>query len=78
MHYLHVIEDDIAKLVRLRGPPDNRYVLLFDEVEYMLGQDDVSSTSRLDRIIKVRDNSDQHIRVVYMKKEEADLKLRFY
>jgi hypothetical protein len=78
VHYLHVIEDDIPKLARLKEPLDDRYALLFDEVRYLEGFDRAHDMSRLSRVIKTRDSSDQRIHIIYMKKEEIDLELKFY
>ena len=68
VHYYHVIEDDIPKLANMKEPPDNRYILLFDEDDYLKGFDTLSKTSRISRIMQVRDELDSRIKTVHVKK----------
>ena len=68
VHYRHVIEDDIPKLANMKEPTDNRYILLFDEDDYLKRFDTASKTSRISRIMQVRDELDSRIKIVHVKK----------
>jgi len=78
VHYLNVIKKDIPKLAELKEPPDDRYVLLFDEVGYLEKPDRASRMPKLSKVIKTRDNYDRRIHVIYMKGEGTRLELKFY
>jgi hypothetical protein len=78
VHYLDVIKKDIPKLAELKEPPDDRYVLLFDEVGYLERPDRASRMPKLSKVIKTRDDYDRRIHVIYMKREETKLELKFY
>ncbi|MEM3713988.1 MAG: hypothetical protein QXF82_03460 [Nitrososphaeria archaeon] len=68
VHYYHVIDDDIPKIAKLKEPLNNRYILLFDEDNYLKGFDRKSKSARIDRIIKTRNDTDPKIKVIYVKK----------
>ena len=74
IRYLHVIEDDIPKLTNVKEPLDNRYILLFDEENYLQGRDTISGVSRINRIVRVRDERDPRIKIIHVKKVMGGLK----
>ena len=74
VHYLHVIEDDIPKIGKLKEPSDNRYILLFDEDNYLKGFDRKSKSTRIDRIRTTRNAIDPRIEIIWINKEEKILK----
>lgn len=71
VHWSHVIEDDIPKLARIKEPLTNRYLLLFDEDDYLKGLYRAQKMSKLDYIKHVRDNKDKEIVIVNMRKTES-------
>ena len=68
VHYFHIIENDIPKLANMKEPSNNRYILLFDEDDYLKGFDTASKTSRISWIMQVRDELDSRIKIVHVKK----------
>jgi len=72
--YLHVIEDDIPKIGKLKEPSDNRYILLFDENSYLRGFDRKSKSTRIDRIITTRNIIDSRIKIIWVNREGKILK----
>jgi hypothetical protein len=74
VHYFHVIENDIPKLGKLNKPLGDRYILLFDEDNYLKGFDRKSGTSRIERISMTRKTIDSQIKVIWINKEEKMLK----
>lgn len=77
VHYYHVIEDDTPKLANMKEPLDNRYILLFDEDDYLKGFDTLSKTSRISRIMQVRDELDSRIKIVHVRKIGNRLEWKF-
>lgn len=77
VHYYHVIEDDLPKLQALKEPVDSRYLLLFDEDDYLKGFDTATHSSRLDRVIHLRDELDPKIRIAHLKNIEGSLEAIF-
>lgn len=75
LRYYHVIEDDLPKLKDLEKPINSRYMLLFDEDDYLKGFD--AQMSRLERITQVRDELDPKIVIVHMKRMEKHLEWKF-
>jgi hypothetical protein len=62
------MEDDIPKLAGLKEPLENRYILLFDEANYLEKFDTTSNKPKLNRIIQVRDKLDPRIKIIHVKK----------
>ncbi len=77
VHYLHVIKDDLPKLAALSNPKNFRYEILFDEDNYLRGFDRKNNCLRIERLIKQRDELDQNIIVVYLRKTAEGLKCKF-
>ena len=73
VHYHHVIDDDIPKLTKIKQPLKGRFILLFDEDDYLKGLDRTNNTSRLNRIKRVRNEHDPLIQIINMKKIEKKL-----
>jgi len=69
VHYLHVIEDDIPKQGKLKEPSTDRYILLFDEDNYLKGFDRKSKSSRIDKILSTRNIIDSMIKVIWVNEE---------
>jgi len=74
IRYLHVIKDDIPKLTNIKEPLDNRYILLFDENNYLKEFDTKSRTSIISQIMRVRNRLDPRIKIIYVKKVGNGLK----
>jgi hypothetical protein len=74
VHYYHVIEDDVPKLGKLKEPSDDRYILLFDEDNYLKGFDRESRSSRIGRILTVRNATDSKIKIIHVNSEGKFLK----
>jgi hypothetical protein len=74
VHYLHVIKDDIPKLGKLKEPSDNRYILLFDEDNYLKGFDRKSKSPRIDKILSTRNIIDSRIKVIWVNEEREILR----
>jgi len=72
--YQKTIEEDIPKLAHLAKPPKDRYILLFDENNYLRGYDRKTKSSRIDRIIMTRNNSDPSIKIIYITRHDRELK----
>ena len=68
VRYSNVMKDDIPKLANLKEPSDNRYILLFDEVNYLERFDTISKTPKLNRIIQIRDKLDPKIKIIHVKR----------
>ena len=77
VHYFHVINDDLPKLQFIRNPTDSRYEILFDEDDYLRGFDNNTQCSRLDRLVKRRNDLDPKIAIAYLRKSAKGLELRF-
>jgi len=73
-HYSNVMEDDIPKLAELKEPLENRYILLFDEANYLERFDATSNKPKLNRIIQVRDKLDPRIKIIHVKRVNKHLK----
>jgi hypothetical protein len=74
VHYYHVLEDDIPKVAKARVPLKGRYVLLFDEADYLKGFDKVKNTTRLSRIIETRNELDSNVKIIHLKRTAKLLK----
>ena len=70
VHDDHVINDDLPKLSKIKEPLKDRYLLLFDEDDYLKGLHRAVNMSKLDGIKHIRDNSDKEIVIVNMRKTE--------
>jgi len=70
-HWRKVVEKDIPKLAKLRTSLKKRYLLLFDEADYLKGQYRASKMSKMDYIKKVRENEDEKIFIINMRKKES-------
>lgn len=70
VHWNHVIEDDIPKLAKIKEPLTQRYILLFDEDDYLKGLYRAMNISKLEYIKHVRDKKDKEIVLVNMRKKE--------
>jgi hypothetical protein len=77
VHYFHVIDDDLPKLKSISNPRDFRYEILFDEDDYLRGNDTKNKSLRIERIIKRRDDLDPKITIVYLRKTAKGLKYKF-
>jgi hypothetical protein len=64
--YLQVIEKDIPKLAELKEPLDNRYILLFDEANYLKGFATASESPKLSTIMQTCKKQDQNIKIIYI------------
>jgi len=73
VHYYHVINKDLPKLQTLADPPDSRYMILFDEDDYLRGFDKATQSSRLERLTNHRNELDTQIVMVHLKKTEKGL-----
>jgi len=76
VHYFHVIEDDLPKLQSLKNPVDSRYEILFDEDDYLRGIDMNAKSSRIERLIKRRNEVDSKIILVHFKKTAKGLEYK--
>jgi hypothetical protein len=72
-HYLRVIRETIPKLASIQQPKYERYLLLFDEGEFLQGLDSQSKMKRIDKICDVREKADPFIVIIYTEKREEDL-----
>jgi hypothetical protein len=68
-----VEEHDIPKLAELKEPLDNRYILLFDEANYLKKLDTKSRMSKLNTIIRVRNERDPKIKIIYVERVDKHL-----
>jgi hypothetical protein len=75
VHYYHVIDDDLPKLQSLKEFVDLRYMVLFDEDNYLRGFDTKAQSSRLECLIKLRNELDSEIIMVHLKKTANELDL---
>ena len=75
-HYFQVIERDLPKLASVTNPQDSRFEILFNENNYLGGNDVKNSSSRMAYIIKTRDTLDGKIRVVFLKKTAGTLECK--
>lgn len=71
VHWKHVVEDDIPKLASLRRPVKDRYLLLFDEANYLKGLYRARNMSKMNYIKKVRDEEDENILILNVRKTES-------
>jgi hypothetical protein len=72
VHYRYVIDErkgDIAKLAKLMNPQSNRYLLLYDEDNYLEQYDSKTHASRIKRIVKLRDEKDPLIKIIYLSRQ---------
>jgi len=76
VHYFHVVDDDLPKLQSLKSPVNFRYEILFDEDDYLRGTDMNAQSSRIERIIKRRNELDRAIILVHFKKTVKDLEYK--
>lgn len=74
VHYRHVIEDDVPKLAVLSNIRGDRYMLLFDEDNYLKGIDEKVGRRKIERITKLRDEVDPKIKVIYITRQIGKLK----
>jgi len=76
VHYFHVVDDDLPKLQCLKSPVNSRYEILFDEDDYLRGLDKNSQSSRIERLIKRRNELDREIILAYLKKTAKGLECK--
>jgi len=76
VHYFHVLDDDLPKLQSVKDPQENRYEILFDEDDYLKGYDNNSNSTRIERLNKLRDELDQKISLVYLRKMAKGLEYK--
>lgn len=76
VHYFHVINDDLPKLASISNPKDFRYEILFDERNYLRGFDRNDNSLRIERLIQRRNELDQKIAIVYLRKTAKGLECR--
>lgn len=75
VHYYHVIDDDLPKLQSLKRFVDLRYMILFDEDDYLRGLDTKAQSSRLGRLKELRNELDPEIMMIHLKKSVNKLDL---
>jgi hypothetical protein len=73
IRYSKVEEHDIPKLAELKEPLDNRYILLFDEANYLKKLDTKSRMSKLNTIIQARNERDPKIKIIYVERVDKHL-----
>jgi hypothetical protein len=73
-----VLKKDIPKLGKFRQLLDDRYILLFDEDNYLKGSGRKSKGSRINRILTTCDTKDSRIRIMWVNKEGKILKVEKY
>jgi hypothetical protein len=73
IRYSKVEEHDIPKLAELKEPLDNRYILLFDEANYLKKLDTRSRMSKLKTIIQARNERDPKIKIIYVERVDKHL-----
>jgi hypothetical protein len=71
--YSKVEGHDIPKLAELKEPLDNRYILLFDEANYLKKLDTKSRIPKLKTIIQVRNERDPKIKIIYIERVDKHL-----
>lgn len=70
VHWKHVIEDDIPKLAGTGEQLSNRYILLFDEDDYLRSLYRRMSMSKLDYVKYLRDQKYKEIGIINVRKTE--------
>lgn len=71
VHYKHVLDDDVPKLAKIPKPISLRFVVLFDEANYLKKSLSENGSSKLSNIIRLRDLKDEKIKVIYIENKNG-------